>query len=150
MPSDADCDGLHLVHEPVARRCVLVRIPPRQLSSGGPTSSSGGHWKNGELPLADQSPHHGLWPGLNKRATTRRASRAHATACGPFSFVVTSRIFSSLSLCSREESNLDHELRKLAFYPLNYGSVCFLYHKPINSARCSPMCGPCSSSSICF
>lgn len=25
--------------------------------------------------------------------------------------------------CSHEESNLDYELRKLAFYPLNYGSV---------------------------
>ena len=27
-------------------------------------------------------------------------------------------------LCSRQESNLDHKIRNLAFYPLNYGSSC--------------------------
>ena len=30
--------------------------------------------------------------------------------------------------CPREESNLDHKLRKLAFYPLNYEGLYLMYN----------------------
>ena len=58
---------------------------------------------------------------------------------------------------SREESNLNHKLRKLAFYPLNYGSsryfvsqtehigevganVCVLFLLPYEAAQIRPHC----------
>ena len=53
----------------------------------------------------------GVWGGMPPRPP-------HCDALSPFSG--DSDFFANL--CSHQESNLDHELRRLVFYPLNYGS----------------------------
>ena len=53
----------------------------------------------------------GVWGGMPPRPP-------HCDVLSPFSG--DSEFFANL--CPHQESNLDHELRRLVFYPLNYGS----------------------------
>ncbi len=53
----------------------------------------------------------GVWGGMPPRPP-------HCDVLSPFSG--DSEFFANL--CSHQESNLDRELRRLVFYPLNYGS----------------------------
>ena len=75
----------------------------------------------------------------NRRQGARRSRLLRAAASNTFAYLssIPGLIFVSLTypLCSHEESNLDHKLRKLTFYPLNYGSDPPGYHSIIQSQK---------------